>query len=206
MNDTMKQYLEDSNEENNLEAIRLLKSEDFDITMSFYLPLPKTLPNSKRNAILWGSENHTSKRDLDNLIKFYLDCANEVLFPDDHLITKIEASKEFSNQPRTVLNIMPKECPISDIRTTQILSTFNKTELDQFILDASDIAMSMEMLQTCTTQQDLSSCKESIAIGLKEFATSHHDKLRKIANMFKPECKEKRKNKTVKFHMDNNDQ
>jgi len=48
---------------------------------------------------------HKVKPDLDNLIKFLLDCCNTILFKDDNQISIIFARKIYSALPRTEFTI-----------------------------------------------------------------------------------------------------
>ena len=48
---------------------------------------------------------HCYKPDIDNLIKFYLDCASTVLFTDDCRIASLQAVKKYDAIPRTVIMI-----------------------------------------------------------------------------------------------------
>ena len=68
------------------------------ITLEFFLKIPK-----KKKDSLW----HTSRPDLDNMIKFYLDVAIGILYEDDRQISKITASKMYDENPRTLLTIHP---------------------------------------------------------------------------------------------------
>lgn len=43
----------------------------------------------------------TSKPDLDNCIKFVLDCFNEILFKDDAQVVSIKAIKRYGQNPKT---------------------------------------------------------------------------------------------------------
>lgn len=65
----------------------------------FFMPIPKSL-SMKRKLALDGLY-HTSKPDLDNLIKGFLDCANGILIEDDSMICAIEnCQKIYSFAPR----------------------------------------------------------------------------------------------------------
>lgn len=71
----------------------------FDLTINFYCyrpPSMRSLAEEDLNKI-----PHTRKPDLDNLIKYILDCGNKILWHDDAEICKITAAKIWSKQPRT---------------------------------------------------------------------------------------------------------
>lgn len=48
---------------------------------------------------------HVNRPDIDNLIKFYLDCGNGVLYEDDKQVVKITATKSYVMEPRIELFI-----------------------------------------------------------------------------------------------------
>lgn len=68
------------------------------LNIQFYMRIPKSL---KKNIPLCP----TTKPDLDNMIKFYSDIANGVLYEDDKQITHIIAAKFYDNNPRTEIRI-----------------------------------------------------------------------------------------------------
>jgi Holliday junction resolvase RusA-like endonuclease len=57
-------------------------------------------PKSKPNAA-----HYTVKPDLDNLVKWILDCGNNIIWKDDRQIIKIDASKIYGDNPSTHLTI-----------------------------------------------------------------------------------------------------
>lgn len=48
---------------------------------------------------------HTSRPDLDNMIKFILDVGNGILYADDAQVVKITAEKKYDKEPRTEITI-----------------------------------------------------------------------------------------------------
>ncbi len=87
------------------EAHNLAKAESFRVDWSFYMPIPKTFSKSKRMALVGEHVPHTCKPDVSNLIKFYEDCGNKIIFRDDSQICKGSFEKVYSENPRTVINI-----------------------------------------------------------------------------------------------------
>ena len=47
----------------------------------------------------------TSKPDLDNFLKLFLDAMNKVVYMDDSQIVEIFATKVYSKYPCTVINV-----------------------------------------------------------------------------------------------------
>ena len=69
------------------------------VDLCFHMPRPKGHFGTGKNAgIVRGSAPAFPivKPDIDNLIKFYLDCMNGVVFEDDRQIIRCHASKLYS--------------------------------------------------------------------------------------------------------------
>ena len=74
------------------------------LTLTFYMPRPKHhyRTGKFKNKLKDTSPIlHTNKPDIDNLIKFVLDCGNGILWKDDSTICQIEAHKIYCKYPRT---------------------------------------------------------------------------------------------------------
>ncbi len=80
-------------------------TEPLKATLVFSLPIPKSTSKKNREAMLAHKIVPTKKPDIDNLVKFILDCANGVLFEDDKQIVELVASKRYSDAPSTILHI-----------------------------------------------------------------------------------------------------
>lgn len=64
------------------------------LDVKFYLSMPKSWSEKKKESM--NGKYHTSKPDIDNLIKAFLDC----LIDDDSGIYKITASKYWATKGR----------------------------------------------------------------------------------------------------------
>ncbi len=62
------------------------------VSLKFFMPKPKSFKGS-----VW----HHKRPDIDNLVKFYLDVANGILYEDDAQIAVIDAVKLYADEPRT---------------------------------------------------------------------------------------------------------
>jgi len=74
------------------------------IVMYFCFPRPQGHYGTGKNVGRLKASapyHHTVKPDIDNCIKFVLDCLNEQLFKDDKQIVDIAAKKRYSDDPRT---------------------------------------------------------------------------------------------------------
>ena len=63
------------------------------------------IPASRAKKLQEG-QAHTQRPDLDNVIKAIEDGLNQVLFTDDSLVWRIEASKHWSATPRAEVEVI----------------------------------------------------------------------------------------------------
>jgi len=71
------------------------------VSMVFSMPRPKSHYRGGRFSHLLKDSSpsrHTSRPDLDNIIKFYLDAMTGMFWKDDAYVCTIEASKNYSKQ------------------------------------------------------------------------------------------------------------
>jgi Holliday junction resolvase RusA-like endonuclease len=61
-------------------------------------PVPQSYSKKRRDACLNGSELHTKKPDLDNVVKSITDGMNGVIYADDSQIVSIHAKKVWGVQ------------------------------------------------------------------------------------------------------------
>lgn len=61
-----------------------------------------------------GRLKHIKKPDVDNLVKFYMDCLSNHLFDDDCCVSLERCVKLYSHTPKTVIYIQDSEDMISD--------------------------------------------------------------------------------------------
>lgn len=76
------------------------------VNTDVFLPIPASWSKKKIEAALTGDIRPLSSRsDLDNYIKFSLDCMNGMFFGDDHQVVKLSAEKKYSDHPRWEIQI-----------------------------------------------------------------------------------------------------
>ena len=73
------------------------------LKIHFFMPIPKNLPPKKTELL--ECTPHRKRPDLDNLVKFYIDVCNGLIYNDDSQIFSITAAKFYSKEPRTVMFI-----------------------------------------------------------------------------------------------------
>lgn len=74
-----------------------------EMLVEFHMPIPESWSKKKRRDYLWTP--HSKTPDLSNLIKFFEDVFNGILYRDDSLISKIYATKIYSMEPKTIVCI-----------------------------------------------------------------------------------------------------
>jgi len=74
-----------------------------DMHIAFYMPIAKSLPKKKQAE----RENapHTSRPDLDNLIKLVCDAGNGILYHDDCQVVSLTATKCYGTDPQTTITV-----------------------------------------------------------------------------------------------------
>ena len=69
--------------------------------ITFFLQIPKSKKKELHGTF------HSKRPDTSNLLKFYEDSLEGVLWEDDCLIVEVHASKVYSKKPRTEIIIEP---------------------------------------------------------------------------------------------------
>lgn len=170
--------------ENRYQGHLLDHGEHYAIKLYFYIPVPRSCNTSEKNAKLWGFEVANEKPDVDNLTKFYLDCANGILWSDDKRIIEAHPKKVYSENPRTIIEIMTKQNLSVPSNVEGILRVFGPQQLKEF-------ARNVKQLSYLTEEQINESVAESekpnkerwlawTALLLSRFAQAHAEDLKKI--------------------------
>jgi len=77
------------------------------VIIEFHMPIPPSWSN-KRQKLAEGKP-HTSRPDIDNLVKFIGDALNEILWVDDSIIYEWHVQKIYSFTPKTRIEVIPIE-------------------------------------------------------------------------------------------------
>ena len=73
------------------------------LVLEFVMPIPKSTNKKNRRLMLAGRIKHTKTPDLDNLLKFALDCLEGLLFENDSQVYWLRSIKRYGRNPRTVI-------------------------------------------------------------------------------------------------------
>lgn len=74
-------------------------------TLIFGMPIPESTSKKRRADMLARKIYPTTKPDVDNLVKFILDCGKKILYPDDNLIVQLVVSEYYDEAPYTILHV-----------------------------------------------------------------------------------------------------
>lgn len=170
-----------------LQAAALAKDNALDIEMNFYMPIRKSETQASRNAKLWGFENHTSKPDLDNLEKFYLDCGNGIIYPDDRYVVSVKKKKLYSKNPRTEIKIMQKKKHNLSPVAQGILIMFGPEKLQEFLAHAAKFIPLMQKNPEIFRDNDEEVFLEATSRLLSDFANKWYADLARIHKKFPQE-------------------
>ena len=78
------------------------------VMLTFYMPRPKKhFRTGKYSSELKPNAptEHVSRPDIDNLVKFFMDAGNKILWKDDCFVSGVFARKIYSRKPRTEVEL-----------------------------------------------------------------------------------------------------
>lgn len=78
----------------------------------FYIQIPKSFSKKKREQALDSLILPTTQIDVDNCVKYLLDCLKGIVFEDDKLVVDLFASKRYAIHGHTVVRV--KEVDITE--------------------------------------------------------------------------------------------
>lgn len=121
------------------EGYKIAHGDAFKVDWYFYMPIPKSFSQTKRNACKWGFIQHNIKPDRSNLEKFYEDCANGILWKDDCQITRGEVIKKYcdDDKPRTEIHMNTIKEYNEDFKN--IISLFSPTDIQDIVSESNNL-------------------------------------------------------------------
>lgn len=173
-----------------IEASNLATSDIFEVNLTFHLPFPKNSTNGKKNLFTWIGIP-TAKPDIDNLAKFYLDCANGVIWNDDRQIISLNLKKIYTNKPKTTIKIIGSKNMTLHDTAAGILSVFSQQdfqELTETIQEGYENILKIVKTDQGTDYQAERDIQQYYAKGaallLSLIADKYADKLSKIKKRY----------------------
>lgn len=167
-----------------LEASNLAQAASFVVSYTFLFPTTQSLTTSQKNAKLWGLFPNITKPDLDNLEKFYADCATGVLWSDDAQVTVASSRKGYSENPRTEIDVMVNESIKLNEKEKNVFTTFGPQKLKEFLKDVRAFwTWPQERVDELLSEgktRDKESLFSAAASVLIAFADKYGDELKKV--------------------------
>lgn len=84
------------------------------VIYAFHLPIPESTSKVKRQKMLDGEIQHTKRKDVTNMVKFYEDCIKGIAFVDDAQVVEFTARKMYSDEPKVCIMVRGLE-ELSDV-------------------------------------------------------------------------------------------
>lgn len=79
------------------------------IFVHFHFEPPKSTPRKELDRYRGGLIAFIKKPDIDNMIKYFLDCMNGIIFIDDSQVIEITAKKCYHTKSSTIIMVESKE-------------------------------------------------------------------------------------------------
>jgi Holliday junction resolvase RusA-like endonuclease len=136
----------------------------------------KSVTNLRQWQILSA---HESRRDLDNMQKFVMDCGNGILWPDDRCIVEISARKVYSKNPCTIINIETLSEGNMTAVEENVYKVFSVDDINDFQAGIWDLYNNLPKYyfsDNSLSQDELARTARSMI----EFSNKWADKLKKI--------------------------
>jgi Holliday junction resolvase RusA-like endonuclease len=161
---------------------------------NFYKPYPKDFPIEiqfdfymtpkvgEEKLPEWGITENVSKKDIDNLCKFYLDVMNEIVYADDKQVTELKAAKLYDLNPRTEIRIMARRSLVSE-KTQEVLSYISKEHFIQLANDIDEVSTNLLFVGENEGTQHEVDCREAAYIFCV-FAEKYASILTKVNKKF----------------------
>lgn len=156
------------------EAFNLLSFDYYVVSIEFHLMPPISLSTKQRTLLCWNAY-HLEKPDLDNLVKFYLDVGNKILWHDDKKIVELKATKIYSEFPATVITVEGRKKMEDNTAVQGILGTFPPNRYYDML---SDLRFLAEIENTPNRSYEKKAADAAYIIS--RFADTYSDELRKI--------------------------
>lgn len=149
------------------------KYSAFRLNINFYFQYPEKYSK-------WIEPFHNRTPDYSNCLKFYEDCANEILYEDDKQIVEIHGKKLYSENPRTEIEIMPIEIPTLHEKVEKILRVFSPSDLEDILQDFNKLSYTYREIKDTGNASEYAQSLNDVATQLSAIAIKHTEKLSKL--------------------------
>lgn len=122
------------------------------LQIAFYTTIAPS--SSKKKKMICEGRGDMRRPDLDNYLKFLLDCMNGVIFRDDSQITKICCEKTYSNAPLVVINLFCKGDNMINEHAKTVSNEIEVGDLDYMIKRANRLGKNGRTVVGVFMQED----------------------------------------------------
>lgn len=150
------------------------------VSFIFCLPIPKSDSKVVKIEKLWGFRLASSKPDIDNLEKFYLDCASGILWSDDRIVVSIKSDKIYGKTPYVEIKIQEKRSLDLSEKWSEIIKCFTPDELDMFLHDANEMGAYFSSENFYASEELKKEYLEKVAEMIEIFVANHAGKIKDI--------------------------
>lgn len=84
------------------------------LDFTFFFPIPKGTSSVRKRQMLNHVLLPTVKPDTTNMQKLYEDCLKGIVIEDDNAVTDISSRKRYSENPRTLIRVIPLDTLIAN--------------------------------------------------------------------------------------------
>lgn len=127
MRNYLQKALNSQNKPIAMEAAGLALAQSFKVILLFWFSMPQSWSKKKKKEMI--NHFHFSKPDVDNLIKFYLDCATDIIWSDDRLVSEIVAVKRYGLKSGVTM-IVTAQMQESNADLTNVESAYEEACFD----------------------------------------------------------------------------
>ena len=169
------------------EACETVNSKYIHCCFVFEIPIPMSDSEVIKNYKRWSILKPNVKPDLDNLEKFYLDCANEIFFTDDKVVISCLKKKIYStyDNPRVIMNVESVKDQTKET-SKEVLKLISPQEVRELMKGCYSISqLPLSQFEVCETDEAKSAYADKIAYMILNFSNEWSSQLTKIKNRCK---------------------
>lgn len=164
----------------NEEVKKISEAHYLKVCFTFCLPIPASDSKNIQSEKLWGFQFPATKPDIDNLEKFYLDCANGILWSDDRKVVELSSKKIYGKQTYVKIEIEEKKGFSMTERWSEIIKCFTPDELDIFLHDANNLGVYSTTDQFYASDEIKKEYLETVAGFIAIFVANHAEKIKRL--------------------------
>lgn len=142
----------------------------------FTIQIPSGLNQIQKNKLLWDCQNICIKPDIDNLLKFYLDVMNGLVYEDDKQIVSVYAFKKVGVVPSVAIKVSE----IDPIPEVEVMNAISPEEFDMLLSDMKHI---IDLIEKEKNTDTISKNKILSLNMLSDFSKKYTKLINKISKL-----------------------